>query len=155
LYVIVVNEGEKCVGSPVEGSSHRGAFAGLEKSNAPNRDPAFASNDPPPILPRFQLSSMNRRMEVWSGQCVEDKVRPRPRRDHEDWQPRAVSALILERSCSGRVSAESSGTEECVILRVVGLANDRWHHVVVPTVGVVISDEDRGALPEGRSLEEV
>lgn len=47
------------VSSPVSGSSTTGVRCGCSKSKLGSNDPASASNDPPPIRPKSQLSSMN------------------------------------------------------------------------------------------------
>lgn len=49
---------------PVVGSRIRRSLCGRLKSNRPLSEPARASNEPPPIRPSFQLSSMNRTAEL-------------------------------------------------------------------------------------------
>jgi len=51
-------------GSPVEGFRNSVRQSGSRKSNRLFRLPASASNDCPPILPSFQLSSIKRRIEL-------------------------------------------------------------------------------------------
>jgi hypothetical protein len=54
-------------GKPEAGSSRSfRASPPSSNSNMLMSEPARASNDEPPIRPKFQLSSMNRRIEVWS-----------------------------------------------------------------------------------------
>src|ERR1700722_17733289 len=53
--------------APVDGfRKSLGAFLTPLKSNIFSIVPAFSSKDPPPILPKRQLSSMKRNTEDWS-----------------------------------------------------------------------------------------
>src|SRR5579872_5375043 len=53
-------------GNPVFGSKNRGGVGVWWKSKAEISEPDLTSKDPLPILPRFQLFSMNLMIEVWS-----------------------------------------------------------------------------------------
>ena len=58
--------GLRAQADPVCGSSSSGGCGGAMKSNIPFNDPARASSESSPIRPVDQLSSMKRRIEVWS-----------------------------------------------------------------------------------------
>src|SRR5262249_45142876 len=53
--------------SPEDGSRMRMSLRSSSKSNNRSREPAIASKEPPPIRPRSQLSSMKRRIALWSA----------------------------------------------------------------------------------------
>src|SRR6266852_1032406 len=65
-------------------------------------------------------------------------------RNDQQRQPWTVAAASLEVGCAGRAAASRSGKG---VRGGVGLAHNRRHHMVIPAVGVVISDNDRGVLP--------
>src|SRR6185437_1359477 len=82
------------------------------------------------------------------GLLVADVVGPAPGRDHHHRQPLAVTA-------ADRVAAQlhrRRGADRRVE-RGVGAVHDLRRLVVVPAVGVVVGDHDRGGLPERRLLD--
>src|SRR5262245_18748778 len=81
-----------------------------------------------------------------------DEVDFCPRRNDEQWQARTVSAWALNRSLI--YDATSTHTSEGVG-RGVGLADNRRHHVVIPTVRIVICDDHGQCVPLRKGLQRV
>ena len=127
---------------------------GFVKSNRRFSGPAIASNDPPPMRrPSRNTSSMKRRIDVTSVTRRVHVVRPRPRRDHEQRQPRAVAASAHRVARLRRDAGEDRravATDAVAIERVDRpdrRVDDRAHEVVVPAIGVVPREQHRGVLP--------
>ena len=99
------------------------------------------------------------------AQVVVDVVRLRPRRDDDQWQPRAeAAASLLARERRGlHLGAAQAPTvgprRTTVFVRLSATEFDGMRiaavDVVVPAVGVVVVDDHRGARPVGRLLERV
>ena len=104
------------------------------------------SNDPVPIRPRFQLSSIKRTTELWSVTVLVHEISFRVRRDHEKGQAWSISAARLEAGKSVGSRAARACSRQCVLGRTpTGL--DRPNYVIVPTIRVVVRDDHRRALP--------
>ena len=86
------------------------------------------------------------------GQGVVDEVRFRIRRDHKQWLARAEAAACLF-SAGLRRAAIAGAKQEVEVGR--RRRQDRRHDVVVPAIGVIPHDNDRGFLPERRLLDRV
>ncbi len=125
----------------------------------PAMELASASNEPLPMRwPSSQLSSTKRMIEVWSVTVWSTKFCLGPGRDHQQRLPRTVAAAALRvawcrstpASAVDAVAARAGAGEG--IGGAGGLIHDRAHLVVVPAVGIVIGDHDRGVLPVGRGF---
>src|SRR6266568_2922666 len=99
-----------------------------------------AAADPRPVQP-VVLDEPGDRGRV--DQLAADVVRPGPGRDHQQRQPLAVTAPVGEAAKRhGRRGADRR------VQRRVRAVHDHRGLVVVPAVGVVVGDHDRGGPPE-------
>src|SRR5215831_10078586 len=88
------------------------------------------------------------------GDRAADVVGLGERRDHQQRQPLAVAAAVLDAAHRRAVPADPRAVQR-VERRVGGGVDDRRHDVVVPAVRVVVGDHDRGAVPEPGPLDRV
>src|SRR5262245_26104608 len=135
---------------PVEGLRKSLLGRGPEvKSNMFSSEPAFSSKDSSPIRPRPQLSPMKRSNRCLVRYLVIDEVGPCPRRNDEQWQAGAVPTASLK---SFRLrNSTTPWARECVG-RGVGLADNWRHHVIIPTIGIVIGDDHSQIMPLRKTL---
>src|SRR5579862_1021356 len=96
------------------------------------------------------------------GNTVVDKVLLRPRRDYEQWLSRTVSTPPKSVWIRRRIEARQRRLTRTArtgagkkISRTGRLVHDRSHLVVVPSVGVIVQDHDRRALPGRQPLQQV
>src|SRR5262249_569546 len=87
------------------------------------------------------------------GQRVIHESLLRKGRDEHKWLPRSVSAASLL-SVGRRLAATEARTAESV-RRGLRLMDDWAHLMVVPTIGVIVEDEDSRILPFRTPHEEV
>jgi len=135
------------------------AFCIVEKFSMPASEFASTSKDPPPMRwPFSQSSSMKRRTEVWSVTVIHEVVLG-PRRNHQQRQPRAISAATLRirrAGCNARQRRGSVPAGAGAGNRVGGagrLVYQRSKLVIVPAVGIVVRNNHRGLLPTRQGLQ--
>ena len=73
-------------------------------------------------------------------------------RDHQQWEPRTITTPARYTAC--RSCAASSRTGQIVVAHI-GLVYDRIHSVIVPTIGIVVRDDDSQVPPFRTSLKPV
>ena len=109
--------------------------------------------------PPSQLSSMKRRPRVWSVTVLSTKFS----RDQEIYE-RKVARTVAAAALRMWIAESMPGSAYCspqapgpvrASARLVGLIRDGAHMVVIPAVGVVVQDHDRGVVPIRRLLQEV
>src|SRR5882724_10502878 len=74
------------------------------------------------------------------------------RRNDQQRLTRAVTTTSYNSVCRG-YTARAGASQ--VVIRCGGLVDDRIHYVVIPAIGVVIHNYDRGALPLWSGLQAV
>ncbi len=94
--------------------------------------PAYALSSEPIVLNEAENGRL-------VSQAMVDKVGSGPARYHQQGKPWAVSATALEAS-QGVSSRAATPSSRQSVGRSARLVDNRRHHVVVPAIGVVVSD---------------